>query len=116
MEAKPMAIVAITSIRLNSILYLPAFWWHAVRSYRACMATDGVMATQLAPKRFTYSTMTQWRDKSAMLAFINHPHHVKAMRWSKGKTLGKVYHYESDALPSWAEAYDMLERLGRVAH
>jgi hypothetical protein len=71
------------------------------------------METKVDSLHITYSTMTLWKDKPSMLKFVTHPAHVKAMKWSKGRTSGKVYHYESTTLPSWAEAKDLLQRSGK---
>ncbi len=109
-----MALISLTSVTLQSVLHVPGFWYHASRSYRACVASDGIMDTRVNAVKITYATMTLWRDPAAMRGFLTHPHHLKAMKWSRGRSLGKVYHYEHDRLPTWTEAEDLLERLGRV--
>lgn len=108
-----MAFVSLTKITLKKISDVPAFWYHAYKSYRACIKSEGVIDTKIDSVQITYSTMTLWKDKASMLKFISHPNHVKAIKWSKNRTYGKIYHYESDILPSWSEAKDLIEALGR---
>lgn len=111
-----MAFIALTTITLNKFYYMPAFWFHAYRSYRACIESQGIMEAKVDSIRITYSTITLWHDKASMLKFISHPNHIKAMKWSKNRTYGKTFHYEGDSLPSWVEARDLIEKFGRVVY
>lgn len=108
-----MSFVSLTEITINSVFHLPAFWFHASRSYRLCMASQGMMEARFNPIKMTYLTMTLWKDRKATLDFVAHPHHVQAMKWSKGKTSGLTYHYENAELPDWETARDLLRRLGK---
>jgi hypothetical protein len=60
--------------------FLPGFLLHTLRSQRQLRRSEGFLGgyTALGP-RFTFWTVTAWRDREAMLAFRRTGAHLKAM-------------------------------------
>jgi hypothetical protein len=48
-----------------------------------------------------------------MLAFMKNGVHLKAMKAFNAIATGRTYGYESDAIPSWEEAYSILVSKGK---
>jgi len=48
-----------------------------------------------------------------MLAFMKNGTHLKAMKAFNSIATGKTFGYESDTIPSWEEAYSLLESKGK---
>lgn len=62
----------------------------------------------------THHTLSAWDDRESMLRFMRGTNHVAAMGALDSIATGKVYGYESDAIPSWSEAREMYDLHGRV--
>jgi hypothetical protein len=48
-----------------------------------------------------------------MLVFMKNGVHLKAMKSFRSIAIGRTYGYESDKIPSWEEAYTLLELNGK---
>ncbi len=75
-----MTSISITRLRIRRKRFLPSFMFHTLRSQRQLRRSDGFIAgyTALGPK-FTFWTVTLWRDREAMAAFRRTAAHLKAM-------------------------------------
>jgi hypothetical protein len=113
-----MALIAVTRLRLRSARFFFPFLWHTLRSYFQCRAADGNVAA--VTRRFdgAYWTLTIWRDKTAMRAFMLSGAHRDAMphlqHWCDEASLGQ-WEQEDTALPEWTVAERRLRTEGRLS-
>lgn len=112
-----MPIVSITRLRLRSWLYLPAFFFQAVRTARQAAAADGNLAVLVLRERGNvFWTATSWTSpnavKSYMLAAPHGPVMQKLLDWCDEAALVR-WEQDGPTLPSWDEAHRRLQQEGR---
>lgn len=113
-----MPQVSITRLRLRSIRFLPAFFWYTYLSLRQARGTAGCLDVRIRQHEKAYWTLTGWRDSAARSAFMLAGPHRKVMpklaNWCDEASLAH-WDQASEALPSWQEATQQLERCGRTS-
>ena len=110
-----MAIISLTMLKLNSVLTLPRFFSLTASARRAALASDGLI--ELKTNGFWYlrmATMSLWRDQQTLMNFVYCDAHKQAITAMPSIAVGRTYHYEGEALPTWDEALLLLESRGRV--
>ena len=114
-----MPLISITRLRVRSWIYLPAFFYQALRINRQAAAAEGNLKVRLLrDRRNTFWTATSWSAPAAMKAFMLAAPHGPAMRklmtWCDEASL---VHWEQAGpeLPSWVEAHQRLEKEGRLS-
>ena len=112
-----MPIISITRLRVRSWRYLPAFLVQTLRIARQAAAAEGSLAVKLLRnRRNTYWTYTTWSSEAAMKLMLAPPHGPtmrKLLEWCDEAALVH-WAQEGDALPSWQEAHQQLQRDGKV--
>jgi hypothetical protein len=110
-------LVSITRLRVRSWLFLPQFFFYAVRSARQAARAAGSQAARLLRDRDrVFWTVTLWATEADMKQFMISGAHGRAMRkllhWCDEAAL---VHWTQDheALPSWQEAHARLQNEGR---
>jgi hypothetical protein len=114
---------SVTRLRVRSLRYVPGFLWMTFLSQRQVVrAPEFVGGKLLIDARRTFWTLTAWGSERAMKAFRGSGPHAKVMpnllEWCDEASYAH-WISESDAIPSWPEAYEHLQsegRLSRVAH
>lgn len=113
-----MVQVSITRLRIRSVRFLPLFFWHTLRSLRQARASDGCFVTAVNNFGGAFWTLTVWRDRAAMRAFMLSGAHRKAMpklaHWCDEASLAH-WDQEGTALPPWPEAARRLGAEGRTS-
>lgn len=112
-----MVFVSVTRLRIRSWRFMPAFIIDTNKTLRQIKHAEGFLAGSLLPdRRFTFWTMTLWRDQAAMKRYITSGSHLKAMP----KLLGwcdeaSVVHWnqENTTAPDWHEADRRMRDHGR---
>ena len=99
----------ITSIELKSPLKFFALSAKALHIVRQLKATE---CKQFKKRGFwtTHYTMTLWKNEQELKDFAKSGAHLEAMK--KSKELAKeirTFTYDTETLPSWAEAKKLLE-------
>jgi len=92
------------------------FFFYASRTLKLSFEAGGNIASKVSVGFLTHYTLTVWKDAISMKEYVAHPIHIKAMKWSRKRTKGRVYHYESDLIPNLNEAKKMVAELGRDTH
>ena len=100
-----MHYVSITGFRVRSAWHLPGFFWHAVRSMRQAQAADGNVLAEAQRIEGVFHTLSVWRDRKAMLAYLTTGAHRKAMAASVNLGAGYACGFEGDLVPDWAEVH-----------
>lgn len=58
-------------------------------------------------------TVSAWESREVMLEFMRSGAHLKAMKAFNSIATGRTYGYESESIPSWDEAYNLLQEKGK---
>jgi len=58
-------------------------------------------------------TVSAWESREVMLEFMRSGVHLKAMKAFNSIATGRTYGYESESIPSWDEAYILLQEKGK---
>jgi hypothetical protein len=113
-----MTQVSVTRLRLRSPWLFPLFAWHSFRSLRQARAGDGCLAAQVNNFGGAFWTLTLWRDRAAMRAFMLSGAHRKVMpNLAKWCDEASVVHWDQEGteMPSWPEGARRLGVAGRTS-
>jgi hypothetical protein len=105
--------LSITGLRVKpGLMNRLRFHYHAVRSYTQAQKADGVLHVAAKRMNGVEHTITAWRDRQAMLAFVRSEAHLNAMkafhRIAGGATLG----YATERIPDWPEVHALWKERG----
>jgi hypothetical protein len=111
--------VSITRLRVRSVLFLPLFGLHALRSATQAMGSEGIVdfSTRVEDP-FTHWTKTVWKNEPAMKDFRNSGAHQVAMRLLASICSEASYaRWQQDApdAPTWEEAHKALLEQGKLS-
>ena len=105
--------ISITGLKPKGILSYIKFWMLAIPTFRQAQTAAGNKHHSVKNVQGYQCTLTAWENKDAMLAFMRSGPHLKAMKSFHKIATGRTYGYESETIPSWEEAYKLLEEKGR---
>jgi len=112
-----MPFVSVTRLRVRCLLYLPQFFWYAVKSARQAERSSGFLGGRvLREARNAFWTVTVWENDAAMNVFRTQGAHrivmPKLLAWCDEAS---VVHWiqETPVLPTWQEAHQRLLKEGR---
>jgi heme-degrading monooxygenase HmoA len=112
-----MPFISITRLRVRSLLYLPPFLWHAIRSMRQAQRAPGFLGGKtLREARNAFWTLTAWQDAAAMNAFrISGAHRLAMPKLLSWCDEASVAHWtrESPELPTWPEVHRRMIQEGK---
>ncbi|MEP7353274.1 MAG: DUF3291 domain-containing protein [Acidobacteriota bacterium] len=112
-----MPFISITRLRIRSPWYLPAFFFHALKSSMQAKKAPGNLAFDaLSDANRTFWTKTAWQDEASMRAFmLSGAHRVVMPKLAGWCDEAAVAHWTQDTaiLPDWAEAHRRLVASGR---
>ena len=95
-----MVYVSITGLRLRSPFGVARFWWHAIRSMAQARSAEGNLSADTIKHGDVYHTLSLWRDRPAMLAYLRNGSHLKAMQAFDGLATGFAFGFDSDSPPT----------------
>ena len=111
--------VSITRLRVRSVLFLPLFGLHAMRSATQAMKSEGIVNFDTRVEDpFTHWTKTVWKDEPSMKNFRNSGAHQVAMRLLASICSEASYarwQQETDDVPSWEEAHKAMLEKGNLS-
>lgn len=109
-----MVYVSVTGFRVGRPWHLPLFWWHAVRSHAQAAASPGNLHASARRIDGCHHTLTVWKSRDAMRAYLVRGAHAQAMRAFPKIGHGRVHGYEAEAAPSWDAAIEAWRRHARA--
>jgi hypothetical protein len=105
--------LSITGLRVKpGMMNRLRFQYHAVRSFMQAQKADG--ALHVAAKRINgvEHTVTAWRDREAMLAFVRSGAHLEAMKAFHRIAEGSNFGLATDRIPDWPEVHALWKERG----
>ena len=108
-----MMYVSVTGLKTNNLYASMKFWLLTIPAFRAAQKADGILLCENKSRNGYQHTLTVWKTKAHMLAYVRSPKHMKAMRAFPSIAIGRLLSYESDTVPSWDEALLKWEREAR---
>ena len=109
-------VVMASLLRLDSIRHVPGFLRAAMSIRRQVLLSDGALGVSLntaLPR--TFFTLSAWRDRETLNAFVRSDPHVSSMRryrTAMGDARFVFWSTTADKLPpSWEEAQQRLREL-----
>lgn len=106
--------VSITGLKPKGVLQVPRFWWHAIRSMQQAQRAPGNLSVEARTIAGTHHTLSLWKDRAAMRAYLAAGAHRDAMRASRSIGSGAVHGYESETAPTWDDLPALLRQHGRI--
>ena len=106
--------VSVTGIKPKGLIGWIRFWVLTIPASKAAQKAEGVLLCEFNSQNHFQHTLTVWKSKKQMLTYKSSPAHLRAMKNFSKIGSGKVYGYETDAMPSWDDALSEWEINGRV--
>jgi hypothetical protein len=101
--------ISITGLRLRAAWHAPRFYWHAIRSLHQARRAEGNLHVSVTTIAGVRHTLTAWRDRDAMRAFLTRGAHLGALRAFGAIATGSTIGFEADRIPDWADARKIWE-------
>jgi hypothetical protein len=105
--------VSITALKPKGFLGYMKFWSLAIPTFRQAQTAKGNLYRAVKRVNGYQCTITAWEHREIMLEFMRSGAHLKAMKAFHSIATGKTYGYESDAIPTWDEAFAIIESKGK---
>jgi hypothetical protein len=105
--------ISITGLKPKGISGFLKFWILAIPSFTQAKSADGNLLCEVKRINGFQCTLTAWESRPQMLDFMRSGKHLKAMKSFHKIATGKTFGYESDTIPIWTEAFDLLQKNGK---
>lgn len=105
--------ISITGLKPKGLRGLIRFWTLAIPSFSEAKSAKGNLHSAVKKINGYNCTISAWESREMMLAFMRNGVHLKAMKAFNSIATGRTYGYESDTIPSWEEAFLLLESKGK---
>jgi hypothetical protein len=105
--------ISITGLKPKGILGFFKFWQLAIPSFRQAQTAKGNLFCEVKRINGYQCTLTAWNDRNTMLEFMRSGIHLKAMKSFHKIATGKTYGFESESIPNWSDAFELLETNGK---
>lgn len=105
--------ISITGLRPKGIIGFIRFWRLAIPSFAQAKGAAGNVFCEVKKMNGFQCTLTAWESREQMLLFMRSGTHLKAMKAFTKIATGRTYGYESDSVPSWPEAFQLLQEKGK---
>lgn len=108
-----MSYISITGLKPKGILGFIQFWRLAIPSFEQARKAKGNQFCEVKRIQGYQCTLTAWESREEMLNFMRSGVHLKAMKAFHKIATGKTCGFESDQIPSWPEAFAILQEKGK---
>ncbi len=105
--------ISITGLKPKSFLSTIRFWGFALPSFRQAQTAEGNLFCEVKKLEGFQCTLTAWESREHMLNFMRSGVHLKAMKSFHKIAVGRTYGYEAEQVPSWSEAFALLQQKGK---
>lgn len=105
--------ISITGLKPKGFLGLLKFWRLAIPSFAQAKTAPGNLFCETRRVKGYQCTLTAWENKDLMRAFMKNGVHLQAMKAFHKIATGRTYGYESEVIPNWNEAFELLQEKGK---
>ena len=109
-----MSYISITGLKPKGIISYFQFWRLAIPSFGQARKAAGNIHCEVKRIKGYQCTLTAWASREDMLCFLRSGVHLKAMKAFHKIATGRTYGFEADTIPTWPEAFALLEEKGKV--
>jgi hypothetical protein len=106
--------ISITGLKPKGIIGFIKFWRLAIPSFTQAQSADGILFSQVKRMDGYQCTLSAWESRDHMLKYMRSGTHLTAMKSFHKIATGKTYGYESESIPSWPDAYQLLQENGKI--
>lgn len=106
--------ISITGLKPKGIIGWIRFWTLTIPASKNAQIADGIVHCAFNSRNGFKHTLTVWKSKKNMYAYISSPSHQKAMKYFSKIGVGKVYGYEANSIPTWEDAFTKWDNNGRM--
>jgi hypothetical protein len=106
--------VSITGLRVRHFWQKPVFWRHAIAAMVQARAADGCLQAEARTINGIHHTRSVWRDRAAMLSYLQSGAHLNAMKVFNRIATGKTCGFETTDIPEWDQVHAIWLDRGRV--
>lgn len=106
--------VSITGIKPIGLIGWIRFWTLTIPASKDAKVADGILYCAFNSRNGFQHTLTVWKSKEYMLAYLSSPSHKKAMKYFSKIGIGKVYGFKANGIPSWEDAFIEWDKNGRM--
>ena len=108
-----MSYISITGLKPKGIISYIVFWRLAIPSFAQARNAKGNQFCEVKRIKRYQCTLTVWESREDMLNFMRSGAHLKAMKSFHKIATGRTYGFESEQIPSWPEAFALLQEKGK---
>lgn len=105
--------ISLTGLKPKNFWRTLQFWSLAIPSYKQVQTAEGNLHYAVKNMKGHQCTITAWESREQMLVFMRSGAHLKAMKAFHTIATGRTYGYEAEAVPTWEEAYRLLQEKGK---
>ena len=105
--------VSVTGLKTNNVYASLKFWLLTIPAFRAAQKANGILLCENKRRKGYQHTLTVWKTKAHMLAYVRSQEHMKAMRAFSSIAIGKLLSDGSVVILNWDEALLKWERESR---
>ncbi|MEM8916831.1 MAG: DUF3291 domain-containing protein, partial [Pseudomonadota bacterium] len=102
-----MVYVSITGLKLKYPWSGVRFFWHASQSMGQAKSVDGNISAEARTINGVHHTLSVWRDKASMRAFLYSGAHGNAVKAFRSFATGMTFGFEAEKPPSWDEVHQL---------
>lgn len=106
--------ISLTGLKPKNVWRTIQFWRHAIPSFKQVQTASGNLHYAVKKYKGVQCTITAWESREKMLEFMRSGAHLNAMKAFHTIATGRTYGYEGEQIPSWEEAFLMLEKKGKI--
>ena len=112
-------IIAITRFKVKNWWYVVPFLRKAQKAFIQAQQDPNCLHQQTYPElgQRVFWTVTAWKDLDSMLHYVRSGAHLQAMKvTAKMASETNSMHYESDEIPDWDKAREILQDKGKKTY
>lgn len=105
--------ISITGLKPRNFFSFFRFWTLAIPSFKQAQQAKGMQYAAVKQIKGYQCTLTAWESRDLMLDFMRSGAHLKAMKSFHRIATGTTYGFEATQLPTWDEAFTLLQEKGK---
>ena len=105
--------ISITGLKPKGVIGFFKFWRLAIPSFQQAKKADGNTFCEVKRMKGFQCTLTAWKSREDMLNYLRSGAHLVAMKSFSKIAIERTYGFESEAIPTWEEAIQLLLEKGK---